>query len=396
MNKSIKLFPLGMAVIIAALTGCTKEPLNAECDIEGVSMTVLKNPQVSIYNRAVDIKVPKSVDITNIALEFVLTPGATIYPPSGTSRNFTLPQVYTVTSEDRQWKKEYIVSIDYMGLPTEYNFENIYLQQYGQTKWFYEVFEEYTVDENNEPILNENNEPVVAFKWASGNEGFAWTGLGKNVTDYPTFQSDNGMDGKCVCMITRKTGNLGNMQNKPLAAGNLFMGLFDMSMALKAPLKSTKFGVATDKIPLVVEGYYKYTPGETYCELDKSIANKDRLKPIPGKIDEFNIIGVMFDNTMVPGGFLDATNMTAEDNEAIISVAKISDADRVPSKDWKYFKVNFVTRPGKSVDTKRLQNGDYSIFLVFTSSINGDYFSGAEGSTLYIDKVKLICEDPTE
>ncbi len=394
MNKSIKLLPLGIAVIVAALTGCTKEPLNAECDIISASLT---NPQdvrdVTIDNYSVDIKVGNNCDISNIAPVFELTPGATINPPSGTYRDFTSPQIYTVTSEDKQWSKDYEVSISYMNPPLEYNFEDVIIQRYANTNMYYDVFVEYKTDSNGEPIYT-NGEPVIDFKWASGNEGFAWTGLGKSITDYPTFQTDNGMDGKCVCLITRKTGTLANLYNKPLAAGNLFMGSFDMGAALMRPLESTHFGMVFTQIPISVEGYYKYTPGETYCELDKTA--KDKLKPIPGKKDEFNVIGVMFDNTMTAKGYLDATNMTAEDNEAIISVAKISDADRVPSEDWKYFKVNFVTREGKSVDKERLQKGDYSIFLVFTSSINGDYFSGAEGSTLYVDKVKLICEDPTE
>ena len=33
----------------------------------------------------------------------------------------------------------------------------------------------------------------------------------------------------------------------------------------------------------------------------------------------------------------------------------------------------------------------YSITIVFSSSIDGDYFSGAEGSTLIVDNVELVC-----
>lgn len=382
-----------MSVLL--LTGCAKEPLNAECDIEGATLTTPDEVRdVLITNDAVNIKVSNYCDMTSLAPVFELTPGATVNPPSGTYRDFTTPQIYTVTSEDKKWHKDYVVTIDYMNPPLKYGFENIELQQYGNTNYYYDVFVEYKTDADGNPIYN-GGEPVVDFRWASGNEGFAWTGYGKEPDDYPTFQVADSRDGgKCLCLITRKTGTLANMYNKPLAAGNLFMGSFNMGEALMTPLKSTHFGMAFTQVPIAIEGYYKYTPGEIYCELDKSA--KDKLKPIPGKQDEFNVIGVMFDNTMTEKGYLDATNMTSEDNEAIISVATIADADRVPADDWTFFRVDFVTRPGKVVDIEKLKKGNYSIFLVFTSSIKGDYFSGAEGSTLYVDDVELICDNPTE
>ena len=35
----------------------------------------------------------------------------------------------------------------------------------------------------------------------------------------------------------------------------------------------------------------------------------------------------------------------------------------------------------------------YKLGIVFSSSVDGAYFRGAVGSTLYIDEVELICEE---
>ena len=40
-----------------------------------------------------------------------------------------------------------------------------------------------------------------------------------------------------------------------------------------------------------------------------------------------------------------------------------------------------------------LKNYQYNLSVVFTSSIEGAEFRGAIGSTLYVDEVKLICEE---
>ena len=51
------------------------------------------------------------IDLTALAPTFTLTAGATCNPVSGTPRNFTTPQTYTVTSSDSQQVSVYTVSI---------------------------------------------------------------------------------------------------------------------------------------------------------------------------------------------------------------------------------------------------------------------------------------------
>lgn len=57
--------------------------------------------------------------------------------------------------------------------------------------------------------------------------------------------------------------------------------------------------------------------------------------------------------------------------------------------DWTLFNLTFVNKPGKEVDLEKLQNDGYNLAIVFASSIKGDLFEGAVGSTLYIDEVEL-------
>lgn len=55
------------------------------------------------------------------------------------------------------------------------------------------------------------------------------------------------------------------------------------------------------------------------------------------------------------------------------------------------FHVPFVLREGKSIDPVKLAAGGYSLTIVMTSSIEGDYFSGAIGSRLLVDELEISC-----
>ena len=52
-----------------------------------------------------------------------------------------------------------------------------------------------------------------------------------------------------------------------------------------------------------------------------------------------------------------------------------------------------ITLKGRVIDDTKLKNGEYKLGIVFSSSVDGAFFKGAVGSTLYVDEVELICED---
>lgn len=364
-----------LCALLLIMTSCIKdEPLNAECDIVAVILPGdILNRAPIIENDKVTLIVKNDVSLLSpLAPEFELTPGATIEPASGTPRNFLFPQTYTVTSQDGQWSKQYTVEVQKNNtINLDYNFENVRLIK-GAMMSHYDEFYEIGVN---------GKETLV---WASANSAYAMSFQASTPSTFPTYQADGGVDGKCATLVTRSTGSWGAKLKKPIAAGNLFMGTFDPTNAVTHPLEATHFGTPFYNIPASFNGYYKYAPGQSYCETDAD----GNFVPVPGKTDMFNLYLVMFETT-AEMQWLNGTNVLAKDNPNIIGTAEIP--DRHASDEWVKFAVPFTLREGKSIDPDKLRDGIYSISVVMSSSQDGDYFSGAVGSTLCVDELLITC-----
>lgn len=162
----------------------------------------------------------------------------------------------------------------------------------------------------------------------------------------------------------------------PIAAGNLFIGSFDVNNAMSYPLQATKFGLPFRYVPTYLAGYYKYKAGDKFT---------DEGKPVDGKRDICDIYAIMYETSeSVPT--LDGSNAFTSPN--LVSIARIDNAKE--TDEWTYFKLPFITRPGKFIDKEKLRDGKYNVAIVFTSSLEGAYFNGAIGSTLLIDEVELV------
>ena len=134
-------------LLLSSLAGCTMltscfkdEPLNAECDIEQAyvqiddPLTIFTQVDLATKNVAsnetnVIFTIKPDADVSNIPVSFKITSGATISPESGTPLDFSgeMPQHYTVTSEDRNWTRDYTVTFRVNNLyetPTYFGFEN--------------------------------------------------------------------------------------------------------------------------------------------------------------------------------------------------------------------------------------------------------------------------------
>ena len=373
---------LAMVLLCAGLAAgsCIKEEaLNSEADIESCTLPgdVLNRDPI-IENDKVTLILKKGTNLTALSPEFTLTPGATISPASGTVRDFTSPQYYEVTSEDGQWKKRYKVEATTSGITANtYRFENMRMDSNGKYHIFYET------DAGGAEILT----------WASGNPGFALTGAGSTPADYPTYQSEAGYKGKCLALTTRKTGSFGASMGMPIAAGNLFLGTFDVLNALKEPLTATKFGLPFDYVPTCLRGFYKYRSGEMFYKQDASVSGG--LTPVPDMRDRFNMYAVFYESTD-DMKTVDGTNALSEDNPNVLAVAQIDPGRAVETDEWSPFEIDFVFREGKRVDAGKLAEGRYSLAIVFSSSVHGDRFEGAPGSTLYVDEVTLEYKEAPE
>lgn len=70
----------------------------------------LPNNAANVADTQITLTMPYGSDVTNLAPTFTLWPGATCVPASGTARNFSTPQTYTVTSSDGLVTKIYTVT----------------------------------------------------------------------------------------------------------------------------------------------------------------------------------------------------------------------------------------------------------------------------------------------
>lgn len=378
-----KLNLLIFAAACSLLTSCFKdEPLNAECDIEmaylhadnPLEMFVKPTDSIATTNeaaRTVIFSVRKGTDLTALAPQFHITEGATISPDNGSTHDFSQGGVsYTVTSEDGSWQKTYNVRFDEKtSAATYFSFENFFLES-GKKRYY--IWTDKTEDGTD--MLN----------WASGNGGFAIVGGKATPEEYPTAPFDNGYEGKAVKLTTRSTCEAGKIFKMPIAAGNLFTGSFNTNVATKRPLEATHFGdgpyCVVSKKPLVLTGYYQYTPGNT-------ITNKAG-EVVPG-IDQGDIYAVLFRNTKADGTpfYLDGSNVKTSDQ--IVALALVGPFDKTEG-GWQKFSENF--KYIANFDPQVLANGGYSMAVVFTSSTGGAEFVGAVGSELLIDEVKVIME----
>lgn len=95
-------------------TGTVTVPLSPAKDILAFSFGALG--AAAIGTNTVHLDVPTGTDRTALAPTFTLSPGATCSPVSGTTLNFTNPQIYTVTAQDGS-TKAYTVTVTEAILP---------------------------------------------------------------------------------------------------------------------------------------------------------------------------------------------------------------------------------------------------------------------------------------
>lgn len=360
--KKLKTIFLYWFIPLTMISCIKEEALNAEADILQclVSKDILKAEPL-IENSRVTLRVKPDVDVTLQAPEFTLTAGAKIDPASGTIRDFTSPQYYKVTSEDGQWSKTYTVSYISSKLSTTYNFDHYRIDN----KAFY-VF--YELDENGTPNMD----------WASGNIGFSFTGVAKTPEDFPTIPHRDGKNGSCIRLQTKSTGTFGAQVNKPIAAGTTYIGYLDLTEIQNSPRNAIKLGFPFEHEPILLKGYYKYQPGPVYTDMDKVMY---------GTTDNWDAYAIFYE-TDLETKVLNGINKFTHNN--IISIAQIDTKNQKPTDNWTEFSIPFIAKSGKKVDMQKLKAGKYNLSILFTSSIDGDDFKGAVGSTLYIDEVEVI------
>ena len=379
---------VAVAVIALAVisTSCFKEePLNAECDIE-MAWVHVDDLEASFYNAndtlinvisnedKIVFSMRDDADVTAFAPQFKITPGATITPASGTAHDFSDgPVTYTVTSEDGKWSRKYQVSCNRMARYTtsviDFDFEHFELDP---------LYHQFYVWHNS---LADGS---LGDDWATGNLGFRLSMSQAKADEFPTSVLENGYDGHGVLLITRDTGPLGHMGSnpKPIAAGNMFLGKFNVAKALFNPMLATEFGIPFIQKPVRLSGYYQYSPSTPFTDKD--------FVEHPERTDAGDIYSVLYINHDRTGNplVLYGDNVLSSDN--IVAVARVKNVNET-NGEWVKFDIEYEYK--KEINPDMLANRGYNLTIVFSSSIDGATFEGAIGSTLKVDCVKLTCEE---
>lgn len=364
-----------------ATTSCIQdEALNSEAAIDACTGTDVQLAHINSDSKEINIYVHKGADLSKQQLQFKLPAGATLkaneHYPDDVMNNYDFSndshsRTFTVTSEDGEWHSTYTVKIIPTEVPGSFHFEELLPSNNTEYDILYEF----------EPGTSTSVSRVL--QWSSGNPGFKLTSMADNRTGYPTQQITDGYRGKGLKLTTCDTGSFGAMVKMYIAAGNLFIGSFDLANALKDPLRATKFGIQYYKRPVSLKGYYKFKAGDVYT--DEGVVQKD-------KKDRFDIYAILYEaneNSFM----LDGSNSLDLTSDKLVSIARISEEEAKETDTWTAFELPFEAVNGKSIDAAKLQNGKYKLSIVLSSSVDGAYFKGAVGSTLHIDELELISED---
>ena len=357
-------------MLCLAVTSCIQnEALNVEAAIDGCSGSDIQQCLIDPNEFTVQLYASRAADPSKININFNLPAGASIVPVQRFTEdgintyNFKdeNPRLFKVTSEDGAFSATYTIRLWQTEMPFTYDFETLSSDN---------PYHKFTEDNPSSGTI------IRRLELASGNPGFELTKMAKAPDGYPTVQVNGGVDGgKCVKLETKDTGSFGSMVKMYIAAGNLFIGSFEVGQALSGnAMKATHFGFPFFYYPLRLEGWYKYKAGPTFSSKGK-----------PVEKDECDIYGVLYetdDNVQ----FLDGS--TSLNSPNIVALAR--NIKELPETDiWKQFNFKFEPQNGKSIDPDKLGKGIYKLAIVFSSSVDGAKFEGAVGSTLYIDKVTI-------
>lgn len=359
-------------MLCLAVTSCIQnEALNVEAAIDGCSGSDIQQCLIDPNEFTVQLYASRAADPSKININFNLPAGASIVPVQRFTEdgintyNFKdeNPRLFKVTSEDGAFSAIYTIRLWQTEMPFTYDFETLSSDN---------PYHKFTEDNPSSGTI------IRRLELASGNPGFELTKMAKAPDGYPTVQVNGGVDGgKCVKLETKDTGSFGSIVKMYIAAGNLFIGSFEVGQALSGnAMKATHFGFPFFYYPLRLEGWYKYKAGPTFSS---------KGKPVEGRKDECDIYGVLYetdDNVQ----FLDGS--TSLNSPNIVALAR--NIKELPETDiWKQFNFKFEPQNGKSIDPDKLGKGIYKLAIVFSSSVDGAKFEGAVGSTLYIDKVTI-------
>ncbi len=200
-----------------------------------------------------------------------------------------------------------------------------------------------------------------------------WDSANSSGAATTTSPVDDAVSGKAAKLESKKAFGL-------LAAGNIFTGNFvDVAFGAAGAGAKLNWGAPFTGRPLALKGYYKYSP----VAIDNA---KDPYTSLKGQMDQCQIV-VALANVTGPYALNTATSTFVDfDNDpGILAYGQFNSGES--SSTYREFIIPLVYRDLTRVPT-------YAI-VAAASSRYGDYFTGGEGSVMYIDEFEFIY-DPQE
>ncbi len=209
-----------------------------------------------------------------------------------------------------------------------------------------------------------NAEGEANYFWDSGNKGSTMGNV--NATEEETSHV---MSGSAVKMKTVKV--LGAV----MAGGNIYSGSFGEIKGTSGA--EVNFGRPYDCRPLALEGYYDYTP----ATIDMV---KDPYKDLKGQSDIGKIFVVLadWDAPFLVNNVPSSLHLFTPDDPGVIAYGELEDNVGTGGQ-YKKFRIDLEYRDDRKPT---------HVVVVACSSKYADYFTGGQGSTMYIDEFNFIFE----
>lgn len=325
------------------------------------SESVAEQPVINADN-TITFKVYDDADITSLVPTIVVSERATVTPASGVAQDFSNGKVvtYTVVSEDYSTTKVYRASVSGSQNVLSFTFDE--WEQYGQY------------------------EKPSDKRLASSLEGASFLSF-FGIKGVPVYQEEEDViAGSAIKLVTMDTSAATSILIPALTAGSVFTGKFNLDLAMSDKMASTQFGIPYEKKPVILRGWYKYTPGDKYIDGEGAMSPGD-VKVVDGQVDECAIQAVLYEEQLDDKG----ENIPLNGNDINESDRRVAQAilpDGAAKSEWTKFELPFEMLEGKTYDAGK----KYQLALVCSSSKLGDSFKGAGGSTLYLDELEIIGE----
>lgn len=210
--------------------------------------------------------------------------------------------------------------------------------------------------------------------WSTANKAVSIAGAISGIYNTTTPEYDHVVDGDVAVKI------ISVAPAGVFAAGNLFTGEFFRFHVMTAYLK---WGVPFTSRPYSLKGYYDYSPKI----IDKVKEEYPQYKEMLGKKDFMQLLAVLVadgDTPETQGPFDVVSSEPGKPNlrtdPRVIAFGTL-ESDEDTGGEYREFEIVFDYRDDRQPSY---------IIIVACSSLYGDFFTGAVGSTLYVDDFELM------